>query len=89
MTEIMLKRTKIRKSSIHLHCLSKFSVLSVELASYKNIPYLRIMAGVFKFDLTLEVLEMKIAEFANSVHLDEVAHHEPLHLDLPCLPSSL
>ena len=32
---------------------------------------------------------MKIAEFANSVDLDEVAHHESPHLDLRCLPSSL
>ena len=32
---------------------------------------------------------MKIAESANSVDLDEVAHHEPPHLDLYCLPSSL
>ena len=31
----------------------------------------------------------KIAEFANSVGLDEVAHNEPPHQDLPCLPSSL
>ena len=31
--------------------------------------------------------EMKIAEIANSVDLDEVAHHEPPHLDLHCLPS--
>ena len=31
----------------------------------------------------------KIAEFANSVDLDEVAHDEPPHLDLHCLPSSL
>ena len=33
--------------------------------------------------------ETKIAEFANNVDLDEVAHHEPPHLDLHCLPSSL
>ena len=32
---------------------------------------------------------MKIAEFANSVDPDEVAHYEPPHLDLHCLPSSL
>ena len=38
---------------------------------------------------TLYVPEMKIAEFANSVDLDEVAHYEPPHLDLHCLPSSL
>ena len=31
---------------------------------------------------------MKIVEFANSVDLDEVAHNEPPHLDLHCLPSS-
>ena len=30
-----------------------------------------------------------MAEFANSVDLDEVAHNEPPHLDLHCLPSSL
>ena len=30
---------------------------------------------------------MKIVEFANSVDPDEVAHNEPPHLDLHCLPS--
>ena len=30
---------------------------------------------------------MKIDEFANSADLDEVAHNEPPHLDLHCLPS--
>ena len=35
------------------------------------------------------VPETKIAEFANSLDLDEVAQHEPTHLDLHCLPSSL
>ena len=39
--------------------------------------------------LTLKVPETKIAEFANSIDLDEVAHNEPPHLDLRCLPSSL
>ena len=39
--------------------------------------------------LTLLVLETKIAEFANSIDLDEVAHNEPPHPDLHCLPSSL
>ena len=33
--------------------------------------------------------ETKIAELANSADLDEVAHNEPPHLDLHCLPSSL
>ena len=39
--------------------------------------------------LTLKVPETKIAEFANSVDLDKVAHNEPPHLELHCLPSSL
>ena len=42
-----------------------------------------------KHSLTLQVLEMKIADFANSVDPDEVAHHEPPHLDLHCLPLSV
>ena len=37
-------------------------------------------------DLTLTVPETKTAEFANSIDVDEVAHHEPPHLDLHCLP---
>ena len=39
--------------------------------------------------LTLEVSETKIAKFANSRDVDEVAHNEPSHLDLHHLPSSL
>ena len=38
---------------------------------------------------TLSIPEMKTAESANSLDLDEVAHNEPPHLDLQCLPSSL
>ena len=34
------------------------------------------------------ISETKITEFANRVDLDEVAHHEPPHLDLHCLSSS-
>ena len=30
-----------------------------------------------------------MAEFANNMDLDEVAHNAPPHLDLHCLPSSL
>ena len=30
---------------------------------------------------------MKIVELGNSVDPDEVAHNEPPHLDLHCLPS--
>ena len=39
--------------------------------------------------LTLLVPETKIAEFANSVDLDEVAYNEPPHLNKHGLPSSL
>ena len=40
-------------------------------------------------DLTLQVPETKIAEFANSIDLDEVAHDEPPHQDLRCLHCNL
>ena len=43
----------------------------------------------FYANLTLPVPETKIAEFANSIDLYEVAHNEPPHLGLHCLPSSL
>ena len=43
----------------------------------------------FHCTLTLQIPETKTAEFANSIDLDEVAHNEPPHLDLHCLPSSL
>ena len=39
--------------------------------------------------LNLLVPVTKIAEFANSHDLDEVAHNEPPQLDLHCSPSSL
>ena len=58
--------------------------------------------SVICIKLTLIVPGVKIAEFANSidldevahdepncVDLDEVAHDEPPHPDLHCLPSSL
>ena len=34
-------------------------------------------------------VEIHVAKFANSEDLDEVAHNEPPHLDLHCLPSML
>ena len=37
--------------------------------------------------LTLKLPVTKIAEFANSIAHDKVAHDEPPHLDLLCLPS--
>ena len=42
-----------------------------------------------KHDDPLTLPVMKIAEFANSIDLDEVAHNEPPNQDLHCLPSSV
>ena len=39
--------------------------------------------------LTLKTPKMKRMKFANSADPDEVAHNEPPHLDLHCLPSNL
>ena len=53
-------------------------------------PRLRLKRVDFKINrtrtaiLTLSLPETKIAEFANSGDLDEVAHDEPPHLDLHC-----
>ena len=47
------------------------------------------MKAIPKIKLILKEPETKIAEFSNSVDLNEVAHYEPPHLDLHCLPSSL
>ena len=41
------------------------------------------------FFLKVLLPETKIANFANRVDLDEVAHNEPSHLELHCFPSSL
>ena len=59
--------------------------------SLKLVGYLFVQAVKpwYNCYLTLKVPGTKIAEFANSVDLDEVAHNEPPHLDLHCLPSSL
>ena len=56
-----------------------------------HITYLAIkivkMRRIIQTLLTLcTVPETKIAEFANSVDLDEVAHNEPPHLDLHFCP---
>ena len=53
----------------------------------KFLLYWSLHIGLSK--LTLEVTEAKVAEFANSVDPDEVAHNEPPHLDLHYLLSSL
>ena len=40
-------------------------------------------------EIGLKVPKTRIVEFANSVDPDEVAHDEPPHLDLHCLPASV
>ena len=54
-----------------------------------HVPHVDIKGLFSLFLLILYVPVTKIAEFANSVDLDEVAHNEPPHQDLHCLPSSL
>ena len=55
----------------------------------KTVPYHMLRPkGIFSL-LTLHVPVTKIAEFANSIDLDEVAHNESPHLDLHCLVASL
>ena len=49
----------------------------------------RIFVTALTFRLDQAISGTKIAEFANSVDLDEVAHNEPPHLELHCLPSNL
>ena len=39
--------------------------------------------------VTFQVPEMKIAEFANSIDLDEVVYCKPPHIDPHYLPSGL
>ena len=41
---------------------------------------------IHKLMLTMPI--MKIVEFANREDPDEMAHNEPSHLDLHCLPSN-
>ena len=59
--------------------------------SRKKIPLRLLQVNDTKFHpctvgLALNYQRQKIAEFANSIDLDEVAHNEPPHLDLHCLP---
>ena len=71
-------------SEITSKCIRASAVLSgMVLSHYIVMPLYQVKL------LTLYLPVTKIAEFANSVDLDEVAHNEPPHLDLHCLPSSL
>ena len=66
----------------------------------KIFPYIReahkemrgkLLARFYQDPVVINSLTTRdeIAEFANSVDIDEVAHNEPPHLDLHCLPSNL
>ena len=54
-----------------------------------NEIFVQCNSNLYPFLLNLLVPETKIAEIANSVDLDDLAHDEPPHLDLHCLPSGL
>ena len=76
------------KISVIILCVPTFRIFMVvtwDFASNCGV-HSKLSSGGF---LTLEVPEIKIAEFANSIDLVEVAHDEPPHSDLHCLPSSL
>ena len=57
----------------------------ISISLKKNIPLIRFSNS----GKQIQPLTHKIAEFANSIALDEVAHDEPPQQDLHCLPSSL
>ena len=67
------------------------------LCQYTKCTYILITSvNIFDYDrsdndycINSLVPEMKTAKFAKREAHDEVAHHEPPHLDLHCLPSSL
>ena len=69
-----------------------YSMLAV---LYKSRKYLRTFGTINLMpqntivEKSLKTLNAsdEIAEFANNVDLDEVAHDEPPHLELHCLPS--
>ena len=55
---------------------------------YKTATIWSIKIAMFSINY-LKTTETKIAEFANSVDFDDVAHNEPPHLVLHCMSSSL
>ena len=71
-----------------------FSFKSFILSLPDNFVYwINSISGNFDdfhiFFLTPKAPNTTIAEFANTVDPDEMAHIEPSHLDLQCLPSSI
>ena len=57
------------------------------MARISPLPTLQCPVSLFTINSLSS--KAKIVEFANSIDLDEEAHHEPPNLDLHCLPSSL
>ena len=68
----------------------EISINQVRVSLEKLILKKRKLLNYIYFQcITLLIPNTKIAEFANCVNLDEVAHDELPHLDLHCMPSSL
>ena len=66
-----------------------FLLILISLKLYGlNTSYSHHFKSLLQIYLGLD-FEAKIAEYANSVDLDEVVNNEPPHLDLQYLPSSL
>ena len=73
-------------SDLGLHCLPMSFLWDMSILNGLNPGIMAVQSSI---KLTLKVPETKIAEFAKSIDLDEVAHYEPPHKDLHCLPLSL
>ena len=70
------------RQRIHMKYLA---LLSLKDKSKKLKCLLQILFGA----LRVNYQRRKQVKFADSVELDKVAHNEPPHLDVHCLPSSL
>ena len=74
----------------YLPFFSRFANYFYPMLNFSHFKYGRINSGYLDTnELTLKKPKMRITESLNSTDPDEVAHHEPPHLDLHCLPSSL
>ena len=67
-----------------MHILNPVNIVVI-LHGCMYISSLSVMTK-FKQISILEAPEVKMVEFANGVDSDEVAHCEPPHLNLHCLP---
>ena len=79
------KKIRFRRRSAHLFKFGKRkqnNFAEWEINFKREFPYTSLSGQC-------TVPETKIAELANSVDLDEVAHNEPPHLELYCLGSNL